>query len=267
MKKLESKNLIYEVAGDYYYDIKHQLGDLPIALDEALKIFAERGGDPDRAGKRHALDPILWRKNIPGEPGWESAFGFGRPGWHIECSVIALHGSTSTSGPVLDLQGGGSDLIFPHHFMSKIIAEDIAEREFAAEYVHTGMIGLDGEKMSKSRGNLVFVHKLLEENVDPMVIRYALMKDKYATDRMWSNALLENATAEVAEVRMALAKMEVADTHGAIERMIQALSDDLNTPMAVEILLKWSRESIVGARGGNAGVMARFLDSALGLAL
>jgi L-cysteine:1D-myo-inositol 2-amino-2-deoxy-alpha-D-glucopyranoside ligase len=267
MQKLKSKELVYALDGDLYYDISSRLKSLPIPIDEALKIFAERGGDPGRPGKRHQLDPLLWRKNIPGEPGWNSPFGFGRPGWHIECSVIALHGSTSLSGPVLDMQGGGSDLIFPHHFMSKIIAEDISGRDFAAEYVHSGMLGLDGEKMSKSRGNLVFVHKLLEEEVDPMAIRYALMRDRYSSDRMWSSELLDTATSEIEEIRQALAKMEVAPTSSVIEEIIRALADDLDTSAALKILLKWSRDSINGAIGGNAGVMARFLDSALGLAL
>jgi L-cysteine:1D-myo-inositol 2-amino-2-deoxy-alpha-D-glucopyranoside ligase len=267
MEKLQNKDLVYVIEGDIYYDISSHLNTLPISNDEALRIFSERGGDPDRTGKRHPLDPVLWRKNIPGEPGWNSPFGFGRPGWHIECSVIALHGSTATTGPVLDLQGGGSDLIFPHHFMSKVIAEDIAGRDFAAQYVHSGMLGLNGEKMSKSRGNLVFVHKLLEAEIDPMTIRYALMKDRYSSDRMWSSELLAISNAEISDIRYALAKMEVAPTNTVIEEIIAALSDDLDTGTALNILLKWSRDSINGAIGGNAGVMARFLDSAMGLAL
>jgi L-cysteine:1D-myo-inositol 2-amino-2-deoxy-alpha-D-glucopyranoside ligase len=165
------------------------------------------------------------------------------------------------------MQGGGTDLIFPHHFMSKIIAEDISSREFAAEYLHSGMVGLDGEKMSKSKGNLVFVHKLLEAKVDPMAIRFALMKSRYSSDRMWSSELLDVAVSEIAEIRKALAKLEVAPTKSVIEEMVEALADDLNTGRALEILMEWSRDSISGASGGTAGTMARFLDSALGLAL
>ena len=172
-----------------------------------------------------------------------------------------------TSNPILNLQGGGSDLIFPHHFMSRIIAEGIAKRDFAAQYVHTGMIGLDGEKMSKSRGNLVFVHKLIDEGIDPMVIRFALLKSHYSKDRMWSAQLLDESESDVNLIRTALSKMEVAETESVIKKMVMALSDNLDTPKVVKLLIDWSRESLNGATGGSAGTMSRFLDSAMGLAL
>ena len=267
MQILDKQDQIYELEGDHYYDVSKHLSKLPISLTEALKVFGERGGDPDRAGKRHPLDPLVWRKNIPGEPGWESPYGFGRPGWHIECSVIAISGVDVTSNPILNLQGGGSDLIFPHHFMSRIIAEDIAKRDFAAQYVHTGMIGLDGEKMSKSRGNLVFVHKLIDEGIDPMVIRFALLKSHYSKDRMWSAQLLDESESDVNLIRSALSKMEVAETESFIKKMVMALSDNLDTPKVVNLLIDWSKESLNGATGGSAGTMSRFLDSAMGLAL
>ena len=131
------------------------------------KFFAERGGDPDRVGKRNPLDALVWRAERPGEPSWPSPFGPGRPGWHIECAAIALN----RIGSGFDVQGGGSDLIFPHHEFSAAHAESATgDRRFARHYVHTGMIGLDGEKMSKSRGNLVFVSKLRGEGVDPAAI-------------------------------------------------------------------------------------------------
>ena len=268
---LQGTGKVYEIDGDYYFEIGNSLKELPMELEEAIKIFGERGGDPNRAGKHHKLDPLLWRKNSSGEPGWESPFGFGRPGWHIECVVIALAGCKSESDvsaePILDLQGGGTDLIFPHHFMTKVIAEEISKRTFAAEYIHTGLIGLDGEKMSKSRGNLVFVHKLLEDGIDPMIIRFALLKEHYANERMWSNALLESAEIEVAKIRSVLSKIEVVDPTPYIELMIKDLADDLNTENAINSLLKWCEESDNGGSGANPGAMARFLDSALGLAL
>lgn len=267
MHELEKEKLIYELAGDYYFKITKHLNSLPLPLNEAMILFGERGGDPGRAGKEHPLDPLLWRRNISGEPGWESPYGFGRPGWHIECSVIAISGELETSNPILNLQGGGSDLIFPHHFMSKIIAEDIAKRDFAAQYIHTGMIGLDGEKMSKSRGNLVFVHKLLDAGIDPMVIRFALLKHHYSKDRMWSAHLLNESDDEVTIIRTALSKIEVAETDNVIREMVIALSENLDTPKVVNLLIDWSRHSLNGATGGSAGAMSRFLDSALGLVL
>lgn len=150
-----------------------------------LRFFAERGGDPDRAGKRDRLDAVLWRAERPGEPAWDAPFGRGRPGWHIECSAIALN----RLGIEFDIQGGGNDLIFPHHEFSAAHGEALTgSRRFARHYVHTGMVGLDGEKMSKSRGNLVFVSRLRAQGVDPAAIRLALLADHYRGDRMWTDA-------------------------------------------------------------------------------
>jgi L-cysteine:1D-myo-inositol 2-amino-2-deoxy-alpha-D-glucopyranoside ligase len=270
MAALEASNLIYSIEGDVYYDINSHLQELPLDIDSAIKIFSERGGDPDRVGKRHKLDPILWRRNVPGEPGWESPYGFGRPGWHIECSVIAIHGagtSSATSEPILDLQGGGSDLIFPHHFMTKIISEDISGRVFASEYVHTGLIGLDGEKMSKSRGNLVFVHKLLNEGIDAMCIRLALMSGKYSQDRAWSQELLSDSINLLERIKLCISRTEVADTKNLIDDLIEALSNDLDTPKCIHLLDSWCEETLKGGIGGNPGELSRFLDSALGLAV
>src|SRR5690606_202128 len=155
-----------------------------------LRLFAERGGDPDRPGKRDPLDALLWRAARPGEPSWPAPFGPGRPGWHIECSAIALN----RLGPQLDIQGGGSDLIYPHHEYSAAHAESVvAGRRFARHYVHVGMIGLDGEKMSKSRGNLVLVSALRAAGVDPSAIRLGLFAGHYRQDRMWTEEILEQA--------------------------------------------------------------------------
>lgn len=268
--KLLSSDVAYEINGDFYYDISNQIKNLPLALDKALQIFGERGGDPNRAGKRHPLDPLLWRKHVGSEPGWDSPFGKGRPGWHIECAVIAIFGAAGhyeKGEPILNLQGGGSDLIFPHHFMTKVIAEDLTDADFAAQYVHTGMLGLEGEKMSKSKGNLVFVHRLLEEGIDPMAIRIALINGNYSDDRMWSRKLLDDANEILNDTRNAIAKSEVAITETVIKEMIEALANNLNTSKVLQVLKKWNQETLSGASGGNAGKLSRFLDSALGLAI
>ncbi|MDT0270929.1 cysteine--1-D-myo-inosityl 2-amino-2-deoxy-alpha-D-glucopyranoside ligase, partial [Streptomyces sp. DSM 44915] len=141
-----------------------------------LRLFGERGGDPDRAGKGDELDALLWRAQRPGEPSWPSPFGAGRPGWDVECSAIAL----TRIGSGLDIQGGGSDLIFPHHEFSAAHAESVTgERRFARHYVHAGMIGWDGHKMSKSRGNLVLVSRLRADGVDPSALRLGLFAGHY----------------------------------------------------------------------------------------
>ena len=171
-----------------------------------LEIFSERGGDPTRPGKKDPLDCLVWMSQRVNEPGWESNLGKGRPGWHIECTAIALkYLDPSDLDPTLiDIQGGGSDLIFPHHEMCAAQAQVITGKELASSYVHTGMIGLDGEKMSKSKGNLLFVSRLTAAGVDPMSIRWALMSDHYRSDRMWSDQVLQRAQTDLTHLRNAL---------------------------------------------------------------
>ena len=273
--QLNQKGFCYQVDGDTYFDISSFESRLPISHDEALKIFAERGGDPARPGKRHALDPLLWSKNKNGEPGWESPMGFGRPGWHIECSVIALRyllgpdflTEQNATDFSIDLQGGGSDLVFPHHFMSGAQAEALVGRPFARLYVHSGMVGLDGEKMSKSKGNLVFVSKLLQQGEDAMVIRYALLDSHYASDRMWTVDLLESAANSVALIRQALAKEEVAPTNAVIQAIADSLANNLDSPRALHETVDWANRTLAGETGGHAGELSRALDALLGLAL
>lgn len=274
ISKMQANGFVYLVDNDLYFDISTFLSDLPIPLETALAIFAERGGDPQRVGKRHPLDPILWLANKPGEPGWISVHGYGRPGWHIECAVIAARYlnsedfMTSSSGNTLiELQGGGSDLIFPHHFMSAAQSKALTGKPFAFAYMHAGMVGLDGEKMSKSKGNLVFVSKLLADGVDPMTIRYALLTSHYSADRMWSNEILTSALSDISNLRESLSRELVAPTDSVISKMADCLADDLNTPAALKVLQEWHRETQNGAVGGSPGELARALDSLLGLAL
>src|SRR3712207_6845003 len=165
-----------------------------------VKLFGDRGGDPDRAGKRDPLDPLLWRRERPGEPAWDGAtLGTGRPGWHVECAVIARDGL----GLPFDVQGGGVDLQFPHHEMSTSHARMLAGAG-AQVHVHAGMVGLDGEKMSKSRGNLVLVSALRAAGADPMAIRLALLAHHYAADWEWTDADLRAGSERLARWRQAV---------------------------------------------------------------
>ncbi|WP_415974858.1 cysteine--1-D-myo-inosityl 2-amino-2-deoxy-alpha-D-glucopyranoside ligase [Rhodococcus sp. 077-4] len=220
-------------------------------------FFAERGGDPDRVGKRDPLDALLWRAVRPGEPSWPSPWGPGRPGWHVECAAIALN----RIGSGFDIQGGGSDLIFPHHEFSAAHAEAATgDPRFARHYVHTGMIGLDGEKMSKSRGNLVFVSKLRAENVDPAAVRLGLLSGHYRQDRPWSDEVLERAHVRLALWRRAAALESAASADDVINRLRQHLADDLDTPKALDALDAWA--SFAVERGGSdAGAPAAFADA------
>jgi L-cysteine:1D-myo-inositol 2-amino-2-deoxy-alpha-D-glucopyranoside ligase len=260
----------YQLEGDIYLDLNQVDGaieNLPIALEQALKIFEERGGDPARAGKRHALDPLLWKARKGDDPFWEAPFGKGRPGWHIECTAIALKNLPKASSTSITLQAGGSDLIFPHHYMTALQAKALTGVEFASCYSHSGMIGLDGEKMSKSKGNLVFVSKLRQEGVSPALIRIALFANRYSTDRMWSRELVDEANKLLARLLSALSRQEVAPTFEVVQEIVNAISDDLNTPKVFDLLNTWSLKTEEGQVGGSPGEISRALDTYLGITL
>lgn len=268
IKKLDSNGYLYSIEGDYYFAVSEFLNTLPITIEEAVKIFAERGGDPERTGKKHKLDPLVWSANTGSDPGWNSSYGFGRPGWHIECTAIACeYLDDGISDPIISMQGGGSDLIFPHHFMSAQIIKAAYGRNFSELFVHTAMISLQGEKMSKSKGNLVFVSKLLERGIDPMVIRWALLKGHYQDDRSWSEDLLNQAEIEVNQVRQALAQNEVVESEQLIQDILGDLSNNLDTPSALKRLIDWSIKSKSSGTINQSGRVSRFIDFTLGLAL
>ncbi|MDP4652800.1 MAG: cysteine--1-D-myo-inosityl 2-amino-2-deoxy-alpha-D-glucopyranoside ligase [Candidatus Nanopelagicales bacterium] len=260
----------YQLEGDIYLDLNQVDGaieNLPLALDQALKIFEERGGDPARIGKRHALDPLLWKARKGDDPFWEAPFGKGRPGWHIECTAIALKNLPKASSTSITLQAGGSDLIFPHHYMTALQAKALTGVEFASCYSHSGMIGLDGEKMSKSKGNLVFVSKLRQEGVSPALIRIALFANRYSTDRMWSRELVDEANKLLTRLLSALSRQEVAPTFEVVQEIVNAISDDLNTPKVFDLLNTWSLKTEEGQVGGSPGEISRALDTYLGITL
>jgi L-cysteine:1D-myo-inositol 2-amino-2-deoxy-alpha-D-glucopyranoside ligase len=247
--KLVASGAAYRVADDEHPDVYYDHNasgrfGYESNYDEAtmLELFAERGGDPDRPGKRHPLDALLWRTAREGEPAWASNLGPGRPGWHVECSVIARN----RLGMSIDLQGGGSDLTFPHHEYSAAHAEALTgEFPFARHYVHAGMIGLDGEKMSKSRGNLVFVSRLRADGVDPSAIRLGLLAGHYRQDRAWTNELLVSAHDRLARWRYAASTSSGAPAADVIARVRDHLSDDLDTAGALAALDAWA------AQGGS----------------
>ena len=270
ISELEEQSSIYPVDSDLYFSVKKDsdFGSRSnFSQAKLLEIFAERGGDPDRVGKSDPLDCLVWMSQRVNEPGWDSSLGKGRPGWHIECTAIALEylDPSDLEETLIDIQGGGSDLIFPHHEMCAAQARVITGKELAASYVHAGMIGLDGEKMSKSKGNLVFVSRLIADGVDPMVIRWALMSDHYRSDRMWSDDVLQEAHVAIDQLTAALAQKDCAPTEDLINSMVLALSDDLDTPLIVSQLKSWSSLTLSGAQGGNSDQLRVALDALLGL--
>ena len=269
---LQAAGTIYSIDQDLFFKnySSPDFGTLSHLDKESMKeIFSQRGGNPTLAGKSDPLDCLVWMGKRENEPGWPSIHGVGRPGWHIECTAIALKylEPLDSDATCIDIQGGGSDLIFPHHEMCASQAQVLTGKDLAAIYVHAAMIGLDGEKMSKSKGNLIFVSKLIQSGTDPMVIRFALMSQHYKVDRMWSDELLIQATKRVGDIRKALFTSSVAPTTAVIEKLVHALSDDLDTPSALAALDEWAADTLSGSNGGDSQELSMVLDSLLGLAL
>lgn len=276
IKLLVDSGKTYSIDGDIYLDlgaIPGAIENLPLPVGEAISIFASRGGDPERSNKRHPLDTLIWSSEREGEPSWPSPFGGGRPGWHIECVAIALstlarktlnEGDRSSS---ITLQGGGSDLRFPHHYMTSVQASVITGISFADIFLHTGMISWQGEKMSKSLGNLVFVSRLRSEGWSGNEIRWALINRHYRQDFPWKMEYLPKARRELERINSVLSREEVAPTREVLSRIQSALSQDLNVPLAIEAILDWCSSTEEGKTGGVSGEISRALDLYLGIAL
>lgn len=245
--RLAESGLVYQIDDpehpDWYFRTTavQSFGEIG-HLDEAAMIasFRDNGGDPDRPGKQHPLDSLLWRFARDGEPSWESTLGAGRPGWHVECVAIALE----HLGPHFDLQGGGQDLVFPHHEMCAAQARALSGERMADAFVHTGLVGLDGEKMSKSRGNLEFVSRLRKQAVDPMAIRLALLGQHYRSHWEWKPALLDEASARLDRWRRALNDGAAVPAEETIATMRTALRTDLDAPAALAAVDAWGADAV-----------------------
>jgi L-cysteine:1D-myo-inositol 2-amino-2-deoxy-alpha-D-glucopyranoside ligase len=250
--KLQAAGAVYDIDGDLYFRVHadERFGSVANLSDDAmLAIFAERGGDPDRPGKEHPLDCLLWQLERPGEPSWESPFGRGRPGWHIECTAIALDHLDSP----LDVQGGGSDLAFPHHEMGASEAQvATGQWPYARHYTHAGMVRLDGEKMSKSRGNLVFVSRLRAADVDPAAIRLAILAHHYRSDWDWTDAGLTEAQDRLTSWRAAVALPGAPSAESVLVGVRSHLSDDLDAPGALAVIDRWADDTRLRAGGPGA---------------
>jgi L-cysteine:1D-myo-inositol 2-amino-2-deoxy-alpha-D-glucopyranoside ligase len=256
--------------GDIYFAVEAapRFGyESHLSREEMVVLSAERGGDPERPGKRDPLDPLLWRGARDGEPAWDGGdLGPGRPGWHIECATIAL----GLLGETIDVQGGGNDLLYPHHECSAAHAERLTgTAPFARHYVHAGMIGLAGEKMSKSKGNLVFVSRLRGDGVDPMAVRVGLLAEHYRTDRQWTDDVLKAGQQRLARWREAAEAPAGPSGEGLLAAVREALHNDLDTPAALALVDAWSEAALSGA-GDDAeapALMARTVDALLGIRL
>ena len=233
--------------GDIYFSIEaaEQLGSVSAhSHEDMIEFFPERGGDPQRPGKRNPLDPLIWSARREGEPYWhDDVLGDGRPGWHVECSAIAYH----TLPAPFTVQGGGSDLRFPHHEFSAAHTTAVTSKPMADYFVHSGMVGLDGVKMSKSLGNLELVSNLVSRVESPMAIRALLLSNHYRNDWSYSHEKLSEATKRIQTWRSAMACEQAGDAQILLEDIFTALSDDLDAPRALNAVDQWAQDSI--ARG------------------
>jgi L-cysteine:1D-myo-inositol 2-amino-2-deoxy-alpha-D-glucopyranoside ligase len=271
--RMADRGALYYVDEDLYFAKSADPGfgalsgpGTPSGLDlaEMAELAAQHGGDPGRPGKKDPLDSLVWRAERPGEPAWDSRFGRGRPGWHVECAAIA----TDHLGAVFDVQAGASDLVFPHHEMSASharVAFARVEGVFARAYAHAGLVSYRGEKMSKSLGNLVFVNRLLADGVDPMAARTALLAHHYRSDWEWTDTVLAEADARLARWRAALTRVEAvapaagpADSatlgfgpadgaHQVLAGVRARLRDDLDAPGALIVVDRWADRLVAEA--------------------
>jgi L-cysteine:1D-myo-inositol 2-amino-2-deoxy-alpha-D-glucopyranoside ligase len=270
--RLQEAGAVYAVEDDLYFSVSADpaFGEASgWTREQMLAVFADRGGDPDRPGKKDPLDCLVWRAQRPGEPAVDSVLGPGRPGWHVECTAMAL----DLLGERFDVQAGGSDLIFPHHEMCASEAQVLTGTPYAQAYVHAGMVAYDGEKMSKSKGNLVFVSQLRNSDVDPNAIRLTVLRHHYRSNWEWTDEQLWESVDLLAKWRRALAVGSGAPGAPVMDAVLGALADDLDAPTAVAAVDAWA-DATLGTSGlaetsdAEAGVtVGSLLDAALGLAL
>ena len=245
------RGFAYESGGSVYFDVEKfpQFGSVSHYSRETMIALArERGGNVDDPHKRNPLDFVLWHPSASDEPSWDTMWGAGRPGWHIECSALALR----ELGTTIDLHGGGSDLIFPHHECERAQSEAATGQPFVKHWMHVAMVSMDGHKMSKSRGNLVFVDKLRTQH-DPMAIRLGLIEHHYRTEWEWDDGLMARNEARLSNWKSAA---QVGSSHGdsgLLAEVRLALDNDLDTPTAVALV------DVAASKGLAVGDSARLL--------
>ena len=268
VEQLRTADCVYGLDGDLYYriDKTDMLGAVAhLSRHDMIDLFSQRGGDPHKSEKHDPLDPLLWRHERPNDPSWNTELGSGRPGWHIECAAIAVH----YLGDTIDVQGGGSDLKFPHHEMSAAHAQSATGvSPFARTFMHTGMVWLDGHKMSKSLGNLVFVSKLTAAGVDPMAIRLAILAHHYREEWEWTSEGLDKAIKQLALWRAAFAKGGASSDNA--QRIAAALANDLDTPTALALVDEWATEVLAeqisdSSNAENTPQITLAIDALLGI--
>lgn len=267
ISELQDMGAAYPVGDDIYFSVTSdpRFGQIAhLDRSEMVRLSGERGGDPDRHDKKDPLDCLLWQAERPGEPAWDTTLGHGRPGWHIECVAIAL----DYLGIPFDVQGGGSDLTFPHHEMGASEAHVVRDSwPYAQHYVHAGMVGLDGAKMSKSKGNLVFVSRLLDDGRDPMALRLALLAHHYRDDWDWSEQDLTSAETRLHQWRMAMTASSGPPADDLLAQVRGRLATNLDAPAALAVIDAWT-EAVLRGDGSDPAAplrVAQLCDTLLGV--
>jgi L-cysteine:1D-myo-inositol 2-amino-2-deoxy-alpha-D-glucopyranoside ligase len=255
----------YLTHGTVYFDVSTfprfgRLSHYP--REHMLRLARARGGNPDDPHRLDPLDFILWQPSKPGEPAWRAPFGVGRPGWHLECSVMSM----AALGPTLDLHGGGTDLIYPHHEAEVAQSESVTGQRFSRHWLHSAMVSYEGEKMSKSLGNLVFVSDLLKV-ADPRAIRLALMRHHYRAGFEWHDTDLDEGNALLHRLLAAAERPDGADPRPYAERVRNALDNDLDAPKALEALDDLASAILSGGSDTSAPETLRELGNLLGVDL
>jgi L-cysteine:1D-myo-inositol 2-amino-2-deoxy-alpha-D-glucopyranoside ligase len=246
IETLRDRGYTYESDGITYFDTSKAPGFGALShysRDEMIELARERGGHPDDPRQRDALDFVLWQPSLDDEPSWDSPFGAGRPGWHIECSAM----SKAVFGPTLDLHGGGADLIYPHHECEVAQSEAANNAPFVRHWMHAGLVAYQGTKMSKSLGNLVFVSEL-RKTADPRAIRLALMAHHYRDNWEWFDDDIDDGTARLERLHAAVNSASAGpDPRPYLMRVHDALDDDLDAPKARDALDELARGILSGA--------------------
>jgi L-cysteine:1D-myo-inositol 2-amino-2-deoxy-alpha-D-glucopyranoside ligase len=255
----------YLTHGTAYFDVSTfpRYGELShYSEDQMVRLARARGGNPDDPHRRQPLDFVLWQPSAADEPAWRAPFGVGRPGWHIECSAMAMH----EHGPTLDLHGGGTDLIFPHHECEISQSESLTGEPCARHWLHSAMVNYEGEKMSKSLGNLVFVSDLLK-TADPRAIRLALTRHHYRHGFEWYDTDLDEGTALLHRLLAAAERDSGPDPRPFAERVRNAIDDDLDTPRALDALDDFASAILTGGDDPASRTTLRELGRLLGIDL
>ena len=263
--RLLDKGNAYISGGSVYFDVSTfpdfgKLSHYP--EDRMIKLARSRGGNPDDPHRRAPLDFVLWQPSLTDEPAWRAPFGAGRPGWHIECSCMVLH----EHGPTIDLHGGGTDLIFPHHECEIAQSESLTGEPLSRHWMHSAMVNYEGEKMSKSLGNLVFVSDLLKV-ADPRAIRLALIRHHYRSGFEWYDTDLDEAVALLHRLLAAASKPDGPDPTSFADRVRDAIDSDLDAPRALEALDDLASAILSGGSDTSAPAALRELGALLGIDL